>query len=90
VKGKDEHSDEEDLLKLRPNPDMMDTKPGPDGQVMLFTSLLILCTCYIAKRDARCFLLCMLEPPTRTLLCERTILINNLSALTRLEHISLF
>ncbi|XP_062207841.1 uncharacterized protein LOC133909429 [Phragmites australis] len=33
VKGKDEHSDEEDLLKYRPNPDMMDTKSAPDGQV---------------------------------------------------------
>ncbi|KAL6839996.1 hypothetical protein ACP4OV_029806 [Aristida adscensionis] len=30
--GKDEHSDEEDLLKYRPNPDMMDTKSAPDGQ----------------------------------------------------------
>jgi len=37
AKGKDEHSDEEDPLKYRPNPDMMDTKAGPDGQVMLFT-----------------------------------------------------
>jgi hypothetical protein len=49
VKGKDGHSDEEDLLMYRPNPEMMDTKPGPDGQVMLFTSLMILYTCYIAK-----------------------------------------
>ncbi|XP_066310492.1 uncharacterized protein [Miscanthus floridulus] len=32
AKGKDEHSDEEDHLKYRPNPDMMDTKAGPDGQ----------------------------------------------------------
>jgi len=32
VKGKDGHSDEEDLLMYRPNPEMMDTKPGPDGQ----------------------------------------------------------
>jgi len=48
AKGKDEHSDEEDPLKYRPNPDMMDTKAGPDGQVMLFTSLLFLYTCYIA------------------------------------------
>jgi len=32
VKGKGEHSDEEDLLKYRPNPDMMDTKSAPDGQ----------------------------------------------------------
>ncbi|KAJ1286757.1 hypothetical protein BS78_03G376200 [Paspalum vaginatum] len=31
-KGKGEHSDEEDLLKYRPNPDMMDTKSAPDGQ----------------------------------------------------------
>ncbi|KAL6613955.1 hypothetical protein ACP70R_036225 [Stipagrostis hirtigluma subsp. patula] len=30
--GKDEHSDEEDLLRYRPNPDMMDTKSAPDGQ----------------------------------------------------------
>jgi hypothetical protein len=29
---------------------MMDTKPGPDGQVMLFTSLMILYTRYIAKQ----------------------------------------
>lgn len=28
---------------------MMDTKSGPDGQVMLFTSLLIVYTCYNAK-----------------------------------------
>jgi hypothetical protein len=41
VKGKGEHSDEEDLLKYRPNPDMMDTKSAPDGQVMLFPCLLI-------------------------------------------------
>ncbi|RLN05524.1 neuroguidin-A [Panicum miliaceum] len=32
AKGKGEHSDEEDLLKYRPNPDMMDTKSAPDGQ----------------------------------------------------------
>ncbi|RCV28700.1 hypothetical protein SEVIR_5G429100v4 [Setaria viridis] len=32
VKGNGEHSDEEDLLKYRPNPDMMDTKSAPDGQ----------------------------------------------------------
>ncbi|KAF8664956.1 hypothetical protein HU200_054276 [Digitaria exilis] len=32
AKGKGEHSDEEDLLKYRPNPDMMDTKSAPDEQ----------------------------------------------------------
>ena len=46
MKGKGERSDEEDLLKYRPNPDMMDTKSAPDGQVMFFTCLLMLYTCY--------------------------------------------
>ncbi|KAK3157196.1 hypothetical protein QOZ80_2AG0117440 [Eleusine coracana subsp. coracana] len=32
AKRKGEHSDEEDPLKYRPNPDMMDTKSAPDGQ----------------------------------------------------------
>lgn len=32
AKGKPAHSDEEDLLKYRPNPDMMDRKSAPDGQ----------------------------------------------------------
>lgn len=32
VNGKGEQRDEEDLLKYRPNPDMMDTKYAPDGQ----------------------------------------------------------
>ncbi|KAK3153345.1 hypothetical protein QOZ80_2BG0171040 [Eleusine coracana subsp. coracana] len=31
-KAPSEHSDEEDPLKYRPNPDMMDTKSAPDGQ----------------------------------------------------------
>jgi hypothetical protein len=34
--------------------------------------------------------LCILKLPTRTLLCEMAKLINNLSALTILEHISRF
>ncbi|CAO2167461.1 unnamed protein product [Urochloa humidicola] len=32
AKGKGEHLGEEDLLKYRPNPDMMNTKSAPDGQ----------------------------------------------------------
>lgn len=32
AKGKDEPRDEEDLLKFRPNPDMMDSKSAPEGQ----------------------------------------------------------
>lgn len=49
MKGNGEHSDEEDLLKYRPNPDMMDTKSAPDGQVMFFTCLLMTHEHYFAK-----------------------------------------
>ena len=38
VNGKVEQLDDEDLLRYRPNPDMMDTKLAPDGQVIFITN----------------------------------------------------
>jgi len=66
AKGKGEHSDEEDLLRYRPNPDMMDTKSAPDGQVMFFTCLLMLYTCYsyIPKEMSYVFFYACAKPPT--------------------------
>ena len=66
MKGKGERSDEEDLLKYRPNPDMMDTKSAPDGQVMFFTCLLMLYTCYsyIPKEMSYVFFYACAKPPT--------------------------
>lgn len=34
AKSKDQPKDDEDLLKYRPNPDMMDSKIDPAGQVV--------------------------------------------------------